>query len=190
MEQACHIDTARDDLIPGFDLAGQALACERGGVQRRFTLNHHTVNRNFFARLYHNNGADPHFVRVHLLQFSIPFDIGIIRTDVHQITDIPAALAHSIRLEPFTYLVEQHNRDGLQIVAVFIYGQGKRTQRSHRHQKVLIEHLTVADTFSGFSQNVVANDQIIHQEHSQTYPAACRAKHFKCACAQDLQNQQ
>ena len=151
-------------------------------------MNHHTVNRNFFARLYHNNGADPHFVRVHLFQFAIPFDIGIIRTDVHQITDIPAALAHGIRLEPFTYLVEQHNRDGLQIVAVFIYGQGKRTQRSHRHQKVLIEHLTVADTFSGFFQNVVANNQIIHQEHSQTYPAACRAKHFKCACAQALQN--
>ena len=39
--------------------------------------------------------------------------------------------------------------------------QCQSPQRSHRHQKVLIEHLTVADTFSGFFQNVVANNQII-----------------------------
>ena len=188
MEQTCHVDAAGDDLIASLDLTGQTFTGESGSVQSGFSLHHGTVNRNFLAGLYHNNGADTHFVRVYLFQFSILFDIGIIRTDVHQITDVPAALAHGVGLEPFAHLVEQHHRDGLQIVAVFIYGQCQSPQRSHRHQKVLIEYLTVADTFSGFFQNVVANDQIIHQEHSQTYPAACRAKHFKCACAQDLQN--
>ncbi|MGN9076684.1 hypothetical protein ACTM9V_05140 [Oliverpabstia intestinalis] len=52
-----------------------------------------------------------HFVLVYPFQFSIPFDIGIIRTDVHQITDVPAALAHGVGLKTFAHLVEQHVKE-------------------------------------------------------------------------------
>ena len=37
--------------------------------------------------------ADRHFIRIDLFQLAVPLDIGIVRTDVHQLADVAAALA-------------------------------------------------------------------------------------------------
>ena len=133
MKQSCHVNAARDDLIASLDLTGQTFAGEGGSVQSGFSLHHGTVNGNFLARLNHDDGADTHLVRVYLFELAIPFNVGVVWTDVHQFADVAARFANSIGLEPFAYLIEQHNCNGLQIITVFVDSQCQSANGGNRH---------------------------------------------------------
>ena len=190
MNKSCHVNAAGDDLITSLDLTGQTFAGESGSVQRRFSLNHSAVNGNFFARLDHDDGADPHLVWVYLFELAIPFNVGIVWTDVHEFADVTARFANRIGLEPFAHLIEQHNCNGLQIITVFVDSQSQSADSCHRHQEVLIKDLTVADTFECLFQNVIANNEIVYQIKRQSYPAPGSAQLVKNAGTQSLQRQQ
>src|SRR5699024_3696375 len=146
------------------------------------------VDGHLLARLNHDDSADAHLIWIHLLQPAVPLNVGIVGTNIHQIADITAAFANSIGLEPLAHLVEQHHGDSLQVVAVFIYSQGQSAKSGHGHKKVLVKHLPVANALEGFSQNVIANNQIVRQENHQTHPAAGSSQGCKRLCTKELQN--
>ena len=171
-QQPGHVDAAADDLVPLPDLPGQGLAGEGGGIQGGGALHHSAVDRNLLAGLDHNNGADGHLVRVYLLQLPVLFHVGVVRADVHQLTDVPAAPAYCIALEPLADLIEQHDGDGLGVIpAPLVQGQGNGAHSGHGHQEVLVEHLAVLDALQGLSQDVVTCDQIGDQVQPKPHPA-------------------
>ena len=164
LQHARHIDAAADDLVAGGGVTGQALAGEGGGVQGRAALRHYAVQRDLLAGLHHDDAAHGHVVRVHLHQLAVLLDVGIIRANIHQGGDAAAALAHGVALEQLTDLIEQHHGHGLQIVAAsLIDGQRNGAHGGHRHQEVLVEHLTLDDAPEGLAENIIADDEISSQ---------------------------
>ena len=90
---------------PGFRLPGQAFAGEGAGVQRRCAFHNHAVNGHLFSGLHHDDAAHFHFIRVYLLQLAISLNISVVRPDIHELADVPAAPAHGVALEPLADLV-------------------------------------------------------------------------------------
>ena len=117
-QNAIEVDAAADDFVAGLCLPGDALAGEGGGIQGGGALLYNAVDGDLFAGLDHDNGADFHLVRVHLFKNPVMLDIGVVRADVHQLADVPAALAHGVALEELANLVEEHHADGLYVVAL------------------------------------------------------------------------
>ena len=170
-DQTVQVHAAADDLIAGLNDPGQALAGEGSRVQIGAALQHHAVQRHPLAGLDQNLIAHGHFVRVHLLYLAVLFQVGVVGADVHQRGNALAALAHSVVLEQFAHLVEQHNRRALVVVA-----QGHRTHGGNGHQEVLVEHLAVENAAHGFFQHVVADDKVGHQIQRQLQQAGGRHK--------------
>ena len=185
LQHAGQVDAAADDLGSGGDLPGHALAGQGAGVQAGGALHHQAVDGHLLTGLDHNDAAHLYLIRVYLFQDPLPLYVGIVRADVHKLGDVPAALPHGVALEPLTDLVEQHNGNGLQIVAVFRNGQSKGTHCGHRHQEAFIKYLMIADALPGLFQNVSANDEIIHQISPQPHPAAEGAEHRVIALRRD-----
>ena len=100
---------------------GQALAGEGGSVKRGGALHHHAVDGDLLPGLDHNDGTHGHLVRVHPLQVPVPLHVGVVGADVHELGDVPAALAHGVGLEPLADLVEQHDGHGLGVVPLPSY---------------------------------------------------------------------
>ena len=74
------------------------------------------------------------------------------------------ALADGVALEQLADLVEQHDRDALDIVAALRPdGQAERTERCQRHQEVFIKRAAVEDALAGLFQDVIADDEIRRQ---------------------------
>ena len=161
LQQAGHVDAAADDLVALLSVTRQALAGEGAGVQGGAALRDDAVDGNLLAGLHHDDGADGHLIGVYLHQLAVLLDIGVVGADVHQGADVLAALAHGVALEQFTDLIEQHDGDGLIVVAaLFIDGQSEGADGSHGHQKVLVEHLTLDDAPEGLAENIIADDEI------------------------------
>ena len=186
LENTGHIDATADDLISGLGLPGQGFSGQRCGVEGGSTAEDNAVDGDLLSGLDHNDTANFHFIRIHLFQRSILLHVGIIGADIHQIADIAPAFAHSIALKPFSDLIEQHHRDDFQVFAVFIDCQSQSAQGGYGHEEVFIEHPPVADSLERLAQNIVADDQVICQIESQTYPPAGRSHLFEGLCSQRL----
>ena len=174
LQHARQVDAAADDLVALRHVAREALAGQGAGVQRRRAGDDHAVQRDLLTGLDHDDAADLHLVRVHLLEGPVPLDVRIVRADVHQRGDALAALADGVGLEQLADLVEQHDCDGLgEIAAALVQRQRDGADRGHRHEEVLIEHLSVQDALARLVQDVVADDQVGRQvqdrrrEHGQ-----------------------
>ena len=151
---------------------GQALAGEGAGVQGGGTLRDDAVDGNLLAGLHHDDGADGHLIGIHLYQLAVLLDVGVVGADVHQGADVLAALAHGVALEQLADLVEQHDGDGLVVVAaLFIDSQGEGADGGHGHQEVLVEYPAVEDALPGLLHNVVADDGVGRQIQRQPQPA-------------------
>ena len=184
MQNPCHVDAAADDLLPRRHLPGLAFPCQGYGVQRAAALQHYAIQRDFFAWLHHNHTANLHLVRVNPHQLAITLNIGIIWPYVHQLADIPAAPAHGIAFKKLPHLIEKHHGNSFQaITALVINRQQKSTDRSHRHQEILIKNLTVPYAPRGLAQYIIGYQKIGHQVQ----------RHLPCACnrnkLQDYQQQ-
>ena len=176
LEHTAEVDAAADDLVPGCSLAGQALAGQGAGVQRGRTLDDHAVDWDFLTRLHDDDRADLNLVRVDLLERTVLLDVGVIRADIHELTDVAAALADRVALEPLTDLIEQHNADGLGVVAALGQSEHDCTHGGDRHQKVFVEGLTVFDAFSGLDENIIADDGVGNHVQDKAQNAARRDK--------------
>ena len=175
-------------------LSREAFAGESSGVQTGRALFHHTVDGHFFPGLYHNDCADLHFIRVHLLQLAVLFQVGGVRANVHQFADVPAAFAHSVALEPFSNLIEQHDCNGFRVVAaLFVESQNQGSYGGNSHEKTLVKDLAVPNAFHGLEQNVIADDPIIHQIGCQPDTIPQARQHLvqggKRRASQQLQHQ-
>ena len=169
LQHARHIDASADDLVALLCISRQALSCQCTCVESRRSFYDDTIDRNLLPRLHHDHGTGLYFVRIDLFQFPVLFNIGVIGTDVHQVTDISAAFANSITLEPLADLIEQHNRYGFYIIPCFvfshfgIYCNCDRADRGYRHQQALVKRLTVLDSFKCFDQDIIADHKIRDQ---------------------------
>ena len=172
LQHAGHVDAAADDLVARADVARHALAGQSAGVEAGAALDDHAVERDLFARLNDDDAPDLDLVRVDLRELTVLLDVGVVRTNVHQGGDVPAGFADGVALEQLADLVEQHDRDALDIVAALRPdGQAERTERCQRHQEVFIKRAAVEDAFSGFFQDVVADDEIRRQIGDQLWNA-------------------
>ena len=133
--------------------------------------------------LYNDDCANLNFIRINLLEFSVYLDICIIRADIHQFADVPAALSDSIALEQFADLIKQHNSYALRILA-----KQNGTDRCNSHQKVFIKYLFVQDSLPGLFQDIVSDDQIRNHKGCKSHIAGCRqyrAENQKNRCNDD-----
>ncbi len=161
LQNARHVDAAADDLIARLYVPRQAFAGQCTGVQCRGALQHHTVNRHLLSGLHHDNGARFHLIRIHLLQHAVSLNVCVIRTNVHQGTDIPAAFPDRIALEQLPDLIEEHNGNRLVVIAApLIDCQCKGADGRNRHQEILIKHASVLYPFSGLLQDVVSDNKV------------------------------
>ena len=108
-----HIDAATNHIVSRLGIPRHALAGKRTGIQRCIALYDHTVNGHLFAGIHHNLRAHFHVVRIHLFQFAVHHQIGIVRTNIHQGGNVLTALAHCHTLEQLADLVKQHNGHAL-----------------------------------------------------------------------------
>jgi len=154
-DQAGNVDTAGDDLVALGCIARQGFAGQRRRVERRFSLYHHAVQRNLFARLDHDDVADLNLFGIDLFELAVPLNVGVIGADVHQGADGFAALAHRIALEQLANLVKQHNSNTFTIIT-----KGNRAYGCYRHQKILVKHLMILNTLAGLDQNIISDNQI------------------------------
>ena len=144
LQHTCQIDTATDDLITCLRFSWNAFACQCTCIQCGCTCYNHTINRHFLSRLDNDHCSDLNFIRIHLLKLSILLYVCIIRTDIHQFTDIPTALSNCIALEKFTDLIKQHNSNRfIKVSGLLIKCNRNRTDRSNCHQEILIKYLPV-----------------------------------------------
>ena len=113
---------------------------------------------------------------VHLAELPVCFYIRIIRPDVHQVADIPAALPHSVALEPLAHLVEQHYGDGLHVIArlmlndLAVNGEDNGAKGGDGHQKALVKRLPVLDPLERLDQDVVTDHHIRDQIQDELGP--------------------
>ena len=128
---------------------------------------HHAVDGYLFPGLHGDHRPHRHFIRVHLLQLAVLFNVGIVRPDVHQVADVPPAFVHRIILEQFSHLIEQHDGHGFRKIGVFVDAQAESPQAGHRHQEVLVQHLTPFDVLQRLAQDIVGNDHIRRQVRHQ-----------------------
>ena len=158
MEQAGCIDEAGQDLIPGAHFPWQALSCQGCRIHGGTAFRNDTVNGHLFTGPDHNDTADLNFIRIHLPDLPVLFQIGVIRPDIHQLTDASAAAADGPALKELTDLVEPHDRH-----ALGIFTEDHGADGGHSHQKVLIKDLPVHDAFPGLAQNIISHRQIRDQ---------------------------
>ena len=178
-QHAGHVDAPAQHLVAGFHLPGEGLAGEGSRIQGRLPFRHHTVDRHFFAGLHDYYRARLDIVGIHPLERAVFFlDIGIVGTDVHKGGYVPAAPAHRIALEEFPYLIEEHHRDGLQIIsALLIQGEGESAQGGHHHQEVLVEDTLASHAQERLPQDIVTYDQIDSQIIQQAFADSSERQH-------------
>ena len=156
LQQAGHVHTAADDLVAGLHVAGQTLTGQGGGVQGGSAFHDHAVDGHPLTGLHHDDRADLHIVRVHLLQLAVlALNVGVVRADIHQAGNALAALAHGHALEQLADLVEDDNGAAFHVVA-----QREGTHGGNGHQEALIEGLAVLDAQQCLAQHGPAHHQI------------------------------
>ena len=155
MKHTCHVDAAADDFFSLGNVTRKALTSQCTRIQRRFSFSNNTIDRHLFTRLYNDCRSDRDLIRIDLLQLSVTLYIRVIRTDIHQVTDISSALSNCIALEQLADLIKQHNSYTFLIIA-----KQNGADSRDRHQKVFIKYLLIADTFPRLFQNIVSDHQV------------------------------
>ena len=141
---------------------GRLSPVRAAGVEGGTALYDNAVDGHLFTRLDNDDGAHFHLIGVHLFQLTIHFDVGIVRTDIHEFADVLAAPSHGIALEQFADLIEQHNGNGFGIVAAVGEADDNGAHGGNCHEEVLIEDLTVPDAQDSLPENIIAHDEIGH----------------------------
>ena len=103
------VHTSADDLITGLCTSRNRLAGQCCGINKRFSFDHHAVQRDTLARFDYDDIANLHVIRIDLCQHAVLLNVGIFRTDIHHRGDGLSGFADRIALEQFTDLIEQHN---------------------------------------------------------------------------------
>ena len=153
------VDAAADDVVALAHVAGQALARQRRGVQRRAPFQHHAVQRHALAGLDHDDVAHGHLVGIDLLRLAVALQVGVVRPYLHQLGDGLPRAPHRVGLEQLAHLVKQHHEHGLGVFA-----GGERAHRGQRHEEVFVKHLPVGDVAHRLPQNVPADDGVGDEE--------------------------
>ena len=159
MEQSGEVDTAGDDLVPRGHIPGQGLAGEGGGVQGGGSLQNHAVQRHPLPGLDNDYIVHRKFLRVHLDQLAVPFHVGVVGADIHQLRDGLPGAGDSHALKQLPHLIEQHHRRRLGILPAAEGPDG-----GHRHEEVLVKDLAIHDVACRFCQNIPADDQVGDQK--------------------------
>ena len=149
------IDAAADHVPALPHLTGHGLAGEGGGIQGGAALRHHAVQGDALTGLDQNGVSHGDLLRVHLHQLALPLHIGIVGADVHKVGDGAAAAVHRHALEELPYLVEEHDRHALPVLAAAEGAHG-----GHRHEEVFVKDLAVFDVADGPPQHIPADDEI------------------------------
>ena len=158
MEKTGCIDEAGQDLIPGTHFPWQALSCQGSRIHGGTAFRNDTVNGHLFTGPDHNDTADLNFIRIHFPDLAVLFQIGVIRPDIHQLADTPAAAADGPALEKLSDLVEPHDRHALRILT-----ENHGADGGHGHQEVLIKDLPVHNAFPCLAQDIISYRQIRNQ---------------------------
>ena len=167
VQNAAHVDAAADHFVSRPHVPRHAFAGQGAGVQAGLAGLHDAVDRDLFPGVDDDDAADLHFIRIHADQLSVLLNVGVIRADIHQFADVPAAFTDGVALEQFADLVEQHDRNGLIIIPGLQQADGQRTQRRYGHEEVFVEHLAIQDALPGFLQDVISDDPVGNQPEQE-----------------------
>ena len=154
------VNAAADNLVSRLHLPGQAFSCEGAGVQGGGAGYHSAVNGHLLSGIYHNDAANGNLLRVGLHQGTVHPDVGIVRADVHESRNVSPALSHGVALEQLTYLIKEHDGDGLHVISRPGEADEEGSHSSHRHEKVLVQQLPMGNPNPGLPENVIADEQI------------------------------
>ena len=154
-------DLGHGGLLKGLGDPNQGLPGEGGGVQGGAPLQDDAVQGHPLSGLDDDGVSHLHLIGVHLDQFPVLLHIGVVRADVHQGGDGLPGLAHGVALEELAHLVEEHDEDGLGVLA-----GGKGPHSGNGHQEVLVKDLAVGDVPHRLPEHIPADEQVGDQvEH-------------------------
>ena len=110
--RACLVHAARNQLIPGLLIHGNALAGNCGLIHRRDTLQQLTVYRHALAGLHLHRIAQPHLGQRHNDCLAVADHRCGIRRKLHQLANCVAGLALSPRLKEFAQRNQRQDHHG------------------------------------------------------------------------------
>jgi len=172
------VDTTADDLHSRLHLAGHGFSGQGRSVQGGKAFENRTVQRDALSRFHNNGFSDLNLIRVNLNQLSVPFDVGIVRANVHQACDRFSGLGHRIGLEPFTHLIKQHNGN-----ALGMFAQNECADGGNRHQEIFVKHLSMQDVRDCLPDNIPTDNHIADEkdrhlrQFREVEQAACKKQH-------------
>ena len=158
-QHAALIDATAEDAVPPLHVPGQGFARQRGGVERGFALHHNAVQRQLLAGLDEDQIAHRNALRADLHRLPVTQEIRVVRADVHQRRDGCAAVIHRLILEILADLVQRHDRGTLGE-----FPHRHRADGGHRHQEVLVKHLTSQDVAHRAIQHIIRHGQVGRKE--------------------------
>ena len=158
-QQAGQADAAAGDLVARGTGPRQALARERGGVQRALALYDDAVYRHPLAGADDYDAAGSDLLGRHGDDLSVPLELGPVGAQVHQRRDAPAAAAHGVLLKERAELVEHHDRHGLAHVA-----ERQGAHRCDGHEEVLVKDVPVHYVAQRAPEHVIARNEVGQQQ--------------------------
>ena len=166
-QQAGQVDTAANHAIPFAHVTGQGLAGQCRGIQAAGAGKHHAIQRHTLTGMNANRIAYAHFIRGNLHFLAILHQDSKLRANIHQGRNGRPTLVHCPILEPFTHLIEGHNR-----YTFSKFADAHGTNRGHSHQKVFIKNLAVRNIAKGTKHHIIAGNQIADDEQYNAQPSA------------------
>ena len=162
MQDAGHVDAARDDFAVFFDGTGDGFAREGGRVELAYSLDNDSIDGHTLARFDYDDVIHRHLRGIDIDEFAVALDVRVVWRDVHERRDGFTALAHGVTLKQFSYLVEQHDGRtfGHMRVGAGEQDHGKGAECRHRHEKALVEGVASADVAPRFAQHVMTCDEV------------------------------
>ena len=161
VDETRHVDAAADDIVSGFDRAGDRLSGKGGGIELRLAFDDDAVDGRALARLDDDDGADGDVIGEDLLECAVGLlDVGVVGCDVHHGADRLAAFAHGICLEQLADLVKQHDGGAFGHVRIGIGEEhhGKCADGRDGHEEAFVEGLAAADVVECLLEHVVAGN--------------------------------
>ena len=155
LQKATLVHTAGQRRTACRPLAGHGFTRQCGGIHRGVALDHLAVQRDTLTGAHQNDIAHGDRLRLDGGHFITLYQIGVVGPYIDQRLDGSAGGTHRLILKPFTDLIQQHNGNGLRILA-----DAERADRRHRHQEVLVKDLTVGDVLNGLLQYGKTGQQI------------------------------
>ena len=156
------IDTAGTDIISYSHLYRYWLTSNGRSIKTGFTFNHHTIQRHTVAGTYQNDIAYHSFLRINNTDIIAYHQIDYFRTKIYSFHNLCTALLCSHIFKIFSDPVKEHNAYSFRELS-----DSKSTQRSNRHQEVLIEHLTLSDISGCCQKNFTSKNQIGNNKQRQ-----------------------